>query len=86
MQRDAWVFVGVRLLGLYYIASAFTGLPALFSFDLAPQRARSLVASAVLHLVVQFLVGVVLCMGAPAILRWLQSKDSRLVGPGRSAE
>lgn len=80
MKRDDWVFVGMRLLGLYFMAVALAGLPTVLVFASEPEYGGKLMSSTVMQLGVQLLIGFVLCMGAPGILSWLKHKDSAQMG------
>jgi len=86
MKRDDWVFVGMRLLGIYFIAVALAGLPTLLIYSSETQLDAALMLQAAISFGVRLLIGAVLCMKAPAILGWLKKKDSRLTGSAGKVE
>lgn len=87
MNRSDWVFVGVRLTGLFLLVQAaltLTGLLQLLDFHAEVEfvESSSLWMSTLGSLLVHALLGAGLFLSAPNIERWLAAKDAR---SGRSA-
>ena len=79
MNRNDWVFVGMRLMGLYFLVSSVQSL----AFQLPLTNAHDRNLWLFLPVVLQSLLGVVLFLGTPGIGRWLEDKDARVAGRAR---
>jgi hypothetical protein len=82
MNRSDWVFVGVRMYGLFLLVSAGLSLPTLLEASRvnAYQEFSAPVAlwmSGLVSVVAHVLMGAALFLGAPTIERWLARKDAR---------
>lgn len=82
MNRSDWVFVGVRLYGLFLLVSAALKMPMLLEamrMSAAEEFGAPVSAwmSGSLALVAHVLAGAGLFLGAPGIERWLAAKDAR---------
>ncbi len=75
MKRDDWVFVGIRLIGLYVVAAVLLNLSGLWYMSSSPEGMRWTNAAVLVGLPLG--TGLVLFLGAPAIVRWLAFKDRR---------
>jgi hypothetical protein len=86
MKRNDWVFVGMRLVGLWYLVRGLIALPIALvgatAFVLARggwlESGASFTVS--MDALLGSLAGVALFFGAPAIERWLAVKDARIAG------
>ena len=92
MNRADWIFVAVRLYGLYLLFTVlgfslillhdqllggeFEGMSDFFMVS------RVSLVSLVLPIVTHSILGVALVFGAPRIGRWLESKDARVLDAG----
>ena len=82
MNRSDWVFVGVRLYGLYLLISAALMLPVILDamrMSAAEEFGAPVSAwmSGSVSILARALAGAGLCLGAPGIERWLAAKDAR---------
>lgn len=77
MNRNDWVFVGIRLFGLFLVVCAILGLVGLsLSFSSTDTMASS--AGELIMIAAIALMGLMLLLGAPGIVSWLQRKDDAL--------
>lgn len=67
MNRHDWVFVGIRLLGVLFVAQGLVGLPDLLDCSI---RAKSDTAR-ILDPLLRIAVGALLAFGTARICRWL---------------
>lgn len=74
MHRNDWVFVGVRLYGLYLVVRCVLGIPVIFT-AMAVADGRS-IGAILLTVGFEGLMGVFLLLGAPGLSRWLEEKDA----------
>lgn len=84
MNRNDWVFAGTRLCGLFLLCRSTLALPGVLEFYRQTHQEGVLYevsASGVAEVLLGWVLGVGLFLGAPIITRWLEKKDSRL-GPG----
>ena len=73
MNRNDWVFVGTRLLGLYLIVQAVMSIPGVLMFlssELGPHAGVPPLTCGL-----QWLMGTLLFLGAPHLTRWLERRD-----------
>ncbi len=75
MDKNDWVFVGVRLLGMFLLAEGLVTLPLIIA---AGPRAGAAEAQLIMGPLLHIAVGVVLAVGTARICRWLGGH-----GPGR---
>ncbi|HUR28415.1 MAG TPA: hypothetical protein VM509_09525 [Planctomycetota bacterium] len=78
MTRNDWVFVGIRLYGMFLTVSSLQA-----SLSLLNMSRRQTVPGAfweVANVGVPLVLGIVLLVRAPAVTNWLQRKD-RAHGP-----
>lgn len=84
MNRNDWVFVGIRLLGLWILVQAVLSTPTALMVAQAELQSRSGIsrngASLLLSSGLTMLVGVILLLGASRLSTWLIAKDSRQMG------
>ena len=73
MNRNDWVFVGVRLLGVFLLAEGLVALPMILA---AGPRAGAAEAPLVLGPLLHIAVGVALAVGTARICRWLGGHGS----------
>ena len=84
MNRDDWVFVGMRLIGLWLAVQSLVGVAAILTVQrqldgsLRENRFWFLGSSAV-SLLISFLVGAGLFLGASYLDDWIRKKDARRV-------
>jgi len=76
MNRDDWVFVGVRLVGLYLLVAAILDLPAVLLATRVPVGDEPVLAGPMLTMGLSAMMGVTLMMGAPVLVAWLAKKDA----------
>lgn len=79
MNRDDWVFVGMRLLGLYELVEATVALPTVIAGSWNVPGANLL--GPVLSWGLSAVLGAGLFVGAPYVAAWLRRKDPA-VEPG----
>lgn len=74
MNRHDWVFVGIRLLGVLFVAQGIAGLPDLLDCSI---RLKS-DAARILEPLIRIAVGAALAVGTARICGWLgDGKTSR---------
>lgn len=74
MKRDDWIFVGVRLFGLYLVGAVLLNLSSSWYMASAPRDTGWPKAALIVGL--PLVLGLALFFGAPAIVRWLASADA----------
>ena len=80
MNRNDWVFVGMRLFGLFLVVQSILGMPDVL---MASRLGWAGVGTPLLSAALSMLTGVVLLLGAPWILGWFEEKDARLKLPNK---
>lgn len=72
MNRHDWVFVGIRLMGVLFVAQGLVGLPDLLncSIQLKSDTAR------ILDPLMRIATGALLAFGTARISRWLGDGES----------
>lgn len=81
MDRNDWVFVGLRLAGLFLLGWSTLELPGMLEYYSITHREGTFVRvsrSGMADVILGSVLGVVLFLGAPGIERWLERKDARL--------
>ncbi len=74
MNRHDWVFVGIRLLGVLFVAQGIAGLPALLEYSI-PVKSDT---PRILDPLIRMAVGAALAFGTARICGWLgEGKTSR---------
>ena len=73
MNRNDWVFVGMRLYGMSLVVTSLLTVPSLLKRP--EMQALPGATWEVVNLGLSFLIGIGLFLGAPAMTRWLQKKD-----------
>jgi len=77
VNRHDWVFVGIRLLGVFLIVIATLGFiaAALNLFVVPGEGASREGAGQLVGVGLTAWIGTVLCLGAPGIVSWLRKRD-----------
>lgn len=73
MNRNDWVFVGVRLIGVFLVASALADLPSYLESVFAGRGT----GWRLFTVPVQVWVGCELLLRGPRICSWLEKRDQR---------
>jgi hypothetical protein len=79
MNRNDWVFVGIRLYGMYLLVDA-----VLSSIDAMRASGHSS-GWQVARLIVMFILALVLFIGTSLLVSWLQRKDDALARADHAA-
>jgi hypothetical protein len=80
VDRNDWVFVGLRLAGLFLLCRSALALPGVLETYTETHRTEVLYvlsASGIAEVLLGLVLGIVLFLGAPGIGRWLERKDAR---------